>query len=236
MAIPIGKKCAVINCNHPAISRGLCGMHYKRQQRHGDTSDTHSKLVQGAKRQEHPLYSTWRTITRLSNGTAVCKEWLDINEFIQDVEGKPADGKYQFVRIDTTKPHSKENSYWKLIDSDVEERGKDAERMRKYSAKMREQNPDYFWGAELKKKYGITVEGYKIMVAQQNGVCAICSQPEKRVDHRNKKISRLAVDHCHATNRVRALLCHKCNAILGQAGDSIDLLEKCITYLKLHEK
>ena len=60
-------------------------------------------------------------------------------------------------------------------------------------------------------KYGITVEQYDEMLAQQNGVCAIC----KLVSTRGK----LFVDHDHACcpgqkaggKCVRGLLCSSCN-------------------------
>ena len=57
-------------------------------------------------------------------------------------------------------------------------------------------------------QYGITLEQYEAMLAAQNGCCAICrtSPTEKR---------QLHVDHCHATGRVRALLCSPCNTQLG---------------------
>jgi hypothetical protein len=58
------------------------------------------------------------------------------------------------------------------------------------------------------KVYGITEEQYNAMLAAQKNVCAICGGPPRRK-------RRLAVDHCHATGRVRALLCDPCNLKLG---------------------
>lgn len=60
----------------------------------------------------------------------------------------------------------------------------------------------------MKKIYGITVEIYNQMLADQGGKCKICEAlpTEKRM---------LAVDHCHTTGKVRALLCHTCNNLLG---------------------
>lgn len=57
-------------------------------------------------------------------------------------------------------------------------------------------------------KYGITQDQYEQMEEAQGKVCAICQQPQAgRL--------RLAVDHCHETGRVRALLCATCNGGLG---------------------
>ncbi|MGQ5576747.1 endonuclease VII domain-containing protein [Streptomyces sp. ECR3.8] len=59
----------------------------------------------------------------------------------------------------------------------------------------------------LKLRYGITIEQYEQMLASQRGGCAICgSFPGGK---------RLAVDHCHVTGRVRALLCPQCNRSIG---------------------
>lgn len=79
---------------------------------------------------------------------------------------------------------------------------------------------------ELSRKYGITVEQFEAMVLVQNNLCAIChKKPNKRA---------LSVDHCHKTGSIRELLCQKCNTILGQAGDSVEILIKAIKYLEKH--
>jgi len=56
------------------------------------------------------------------------------------------------------------------------------------------------------KKFGLTQEQFNTLLSQQNGLCAICGKPPKRV---------LAIDHDHVTGRVRGLLCSKCNLNLG---------------------
>jgi hypothetical protein len=64
------------------------------------------------------------------------------------------------------------------------------------------------------------------MVEQQAGLCAICGgQP-------NGPGRRLHVDHCHMTGRRRALLCAKCNTMLGLADDVPERLESAATYLR----
>lgn len=47
-----------------------------------------------------------------------------------------------------------------------------------------------------------------------------------------KKATRLQIDHCHRTGKVRGLLCARCNRALGQFGDSIKGLMKAVNYLK----
>src|SRR5690242_17926963 len=56
----------------------------------------------------------------------------------------------------------------------------------------------------LQREYGISTADYEEMLDQQHGVCAIC--------HRAPGAGQpLAVDHDHATGRVRQLLCGPCN-------------------------
>jgi hypothetical protein len=81
------------------------------------------------------------------------------------------------------------------------------------------------------KDYGLDAHGYVAMLEAQKGVCAICGRPERRVDGNSRKTKDLAVDHCHATNRVRALLCSNCNTAIGLLDDNPDLLSKARAYL-----
>ena len=84
---------------------------------------------------------------------------------------------------------------------------------------------------KLKHKYNMTVEDYDYLWEQQNGVCAICGQ-EETMKHQNGKTTRLSVDHNHKTGKVRGLLCRKCNIVIGNAKDNIDILFKAIQYLR----
>src|ERR1700730_4434188 len=68
--------------------------------------------------------------------------------------------------------------------------------------------------ASYKRRYGITFEQYEDMFAEQGGVCAACGKPEKKFSNKSKQITRLHVDHCHKTGRVRGLLCNDCNTAL----------------------
>ena len=79
------------------------------------------------------------------------------------------------------------------------------------------------------KKYSVSVEEYNAMLEAQNKVCAICKQPETaRV---NNKVKRLSIDHNHETGKVRGLLCHNCNILIGQAKDNVKILHNAAEYL-----
>ena len=77
-------------------------------------------------------------------------------------------------------------------------------------------------------------ENYKIMRENQNGVCALCSRPERRQHAVTGTTWDLAIDHCHETGLVRGLLCNSCNRGLGLLGDKVETLEKVLLYLKKH--
>lgn len=81
----------------------------------------------------------------------------------------------------------------------------------------------------LRRKYQITPETYETLFNQQNGVCAICLNPEAGDE-------KLAVDHAHATKSNRGLLCKKCNMAIGLLRDDPVLLENAKMYLIKHSK
>ncbi len=87
---------------------------------------------------------------------------------------------------------------------------------------------DLFLNNELKFKFGISLEQYEAMLLAQNHSCSICGVPAAEL----KK--RMSVDHDHATGKVRALLCHHCNAGLGYFKDNEQILTKAIKYLYEH--
>lgn len=78
---------------------------------------------------------------------------------------------------------------------------------------------------QKKNRYGLSAEEYYSIFKKQNNKCAICCQ---EFSDNNKAF----VDHCHKTNKVRGLLCTRCNTLLGMAKDNISILESAITYLK----
>ena len=95
----------------------------------------------------------------------------------------------------------------------------DKERYRINPAKRKDQ----VRGSRL-KKYGIDEMIYEQMLSLQNGACLICLQKERG----NRKLS---VDHCHATQRVRGLLCRACNLALGHLKDNPYLCQRASQYL-----
>ena len=76
-------------------------------------------------------------------------------------------------------------------------------------------------------KFGVDVEQYDAAMARQKGVCAICERP-----CRDTNGKELAIDHDHATQRFRGLLCRRCNAALGMFDDDPERLSRAARYLR----
>lgn len=82
-------------------------------------------------------------------------------------------------------------------------------------------SPENIRRDSLRIRYGLTVEQYDEMVEAQEGRCAICRRDVK-----------LCVDHDHDTGKVRALLCHRCNILVGAVESP--LFEKVLAYVEVH--
>ena len=93
----------------------------------------------------------------------------------------------------------------------------------RYRAKSQEDIRD----RDLKKAYGIGIDEYNALYAQQGGCCAICATHSE-----NAPKKRLYVDHNHLTGVVRGLLCGNCNAGLGLLKDDIDVIIAALAYLQ----
>jgi len=72
----------------------------------------------------------------------------------------------------------------------------------------------------LANKYGLQEGDVREMLEAQGGLCAIC-----------RSAPAIHIDHDHATGAVRGMLCFRCNAALGQLGDSPATLVRAARYL-----
>jgi hypothetical protein len=82
----------------------------------------------------------------------------------------------------------------------------------------------------------ISKDDYEKMLEEQNNVCKLCKNPETVSNSpKSSGPNRLAIDHCHKTDKIRGLLCRSCNLMLGNAKDSIELLQEAIDYLQKHQ-
>lgn len=102
-----------------------------------------------------------------------------------------------------------------------------------YQKEYRATIPNITRDKQLQRDFGITLAKYNKMLDDQGGVCAICEKPE--FAKRSGKIRQLAVDHCHDTGRVRALLCTSCNPMIGYSKDDPEVLRRAAEYLERHK-
>lgn len=86
---------------------------------------------------------------------------------------------------------------------------------------------------KIKTQYGLLWEDFLSLYVAQNQSCAICKTPLALFGPINTNVA--CVDHCHKSNKVRGLLCKKCNLGIGYLNDSVDNCKSAIKYLKAHQ-
>lgn len=97
-----------------------------------------------------------------------------------------------------------------------------------HARKSRIKNKEKMRNKQLLKSFGITIEQYNAMLLNQKGRCALCGNGPEYDD------KSFAVDHCHKTGKVRAILCRGCNVGIGNLRDDPELLIKAAEYIKIH--
>jgi hypothetical protein len=81
----------------------------------------------------------------------------------------------------------------------------------------------------IPSKYGITISEFNDMFIKQYGKCACCNSDFKM---NGKPSERACVDHNHKTNKVRDLLCGRCNLAAGNVQDSSFKARQLASYLE----
>lgn len=232
--VPVGKLCSCYGCKKVSVSKGLCDTHRKRMARHGHLEST--RAADWGKREAHPLYGYWQSLRRSQQ--AELGAWYDdFWRFVSDVGERPA-GNPLLIRLDASGRWAPDNVMWceskggpARDDEHRVKRKTRAEYMRNYAAMRRAADPFHEVANTLRRDHGITLDDYERLLETQKGVCAICGRGEVRRDERTGTPYRLAIDHCHATNELRGLLCSMCNHAIGYLDDSPELLRRAIIYL-----
>lgn len=82
------------------------------------------------------------------------------------------------------------------------------------------------------KNVGLTEEDYHKILEEQGGCCPICSTPlTATVGLGSSRAGKPHIDHDHVTGKMRGLLCHLCNSLLGHARDNQTILLNARKYL-----
>lgn len=73
-------------------------------------------------------------------------------------------------------------------------------------------------------RYGLTVAQYNAMLVASKGNCQLCGKPLPK--------TRINIDHDHKTNKVRGLLCVRCNSGIGFFFDDPAYMRQAIAYIE----
>jgi hypothetical protein len=178
---------------------------------------------QAEKRANSNQRRMWNRMLRHCRGV---HGWSSISDFINDVGQSPKPN-YFVAPIDATKPVGPENFTWSEPQYDHSTRdGRNAS-----SRSYRDNDPRKYRDRHLRREFGLDgIEAFDEKFAEQDGVCAICSQPETAM--RRNKVLPLHVDHDHKNGLARGLLCTACNLGIGQLRDSPELLQRAIAYIE----
>jgi hypothetical protein len=150
-----------------------------------------------------------------------CSEAKPVSEFYRNL--KRRDGLYGYCK----KCSDGQSSSWK-------KRNASAVKQMRVRSKLRD--PNRYRRAAIKSTYGLTESAYEAMLVAQNGKCAIqsCGKHLRSIFHgRSQDRKSLAcVDHDHVTGRVRALLCNRCNYVVGCVEKHGDIVSDAHAYLR----
>jgi len=154
--------------------------------------------------------------------------WNSFADFVRDIGEPPADGSV-ITPVDASRPLGPSNFCWSPR---ARYDKKTREGRRAYSREHRSANYARYRAAGLRKSFGMELHEYEALHSDQNGLCAICGQPETHT--RGGMPINLAVDHDHEHGHVRALLCGDCNKGIGNFREDVDRLRKAAAYLEHH--
>lgn len=94
-------------------------------------------------------------------------------------------------------------------------------RLREYRKVNPEKAKIYDKKGRFKMKYGISLEQLEKLKKHNDYKCWIC----------NRIHPKLFMDHCHATGKLRGMLCPSCNTYLGVIQDSVESAQRLLNYL-----
>lgn len=97
----------------------------------------------------------------------------------------------------------------------------------RYAERRREQYVKRGRAEYLRRLYGIELEEFDRLLAEQGGRCAICQTPAPQADEK-----AFCVDHDHVTGAVRGILCRPCNSGIGHLRDEPAIIRAALAYLE----
>ena len=111
----------------------------------------------------------------------------------------------------------------------------DPEQHKKLKEKKNEWNrSEKYYDMYYGKRFGVSYRALVAMLASQNGLCGNIWCSCKIVLPPSEGEQRACVDHNHETGKVRALLCVRCNTVLGHIEKNQNLIPGLMYYLNKH--
>ena len=108
----------------------------------------------------------------------------------------------------------------------IKNKDRQSKRQKEYKIK----NKDKIMDIGLRYNFNLTLDQYNKMLSDQNNSCKVCNT------HESELTRKLAVDHCHTTDKIRGLLCMNCNTSLGHLKEDTKIMQKLIEYVKEHNE
>ena len=112
-----------------------------------------------------------------------------------------------------------------LLERQRLQRAADREKYREKTRRFFAANPDkktLYRDRHLRQRYGISLAERERLFVEQGCRCACCG---------TDTTTKWCLDHNHETRRVRGVVCHNCNSMLGHAKDALSRLHAGIQYL-----
>ena len=101
--------------------------------------------------------------------------------------------------------------------------------MRRYYEENKERLRAYARDYQRRRRYELDAEAYAALIKKQKGRCAACG----RTDPGPKG---WIVDHDHKANKVRGIVCHKCNVVIGSIERNAYNIKKLFLYVLTHSQ
>jgi hypothetical protein len=138
-------------------------------------------------------------------------------------EEKPEDEKPDEKRAQPSFRPSKQDPFYLGLRLDLRKARRDARRKSDNARRRQRWATDADFRDRCRaRSHGLSLQDYRAMLERQGKVCGICKTPGKP----------LCVDHCHATGKVRGLLCRDCNLGLGNYKDNPVSTRAATAYLE----
>lgn len=228
--------CTHSGCDRLHKAKGFCHAHYQQWKSFGETWDFGLKPHRGRKPCTFPGCGKDRFARGLCAGHAAqVRKGQELRELAKP-RPQAADGYafcsacQQFWPIDCFSWRSNRNQPQPTC---MDCRAASARELNRKPSAVRTRRA---W--RLRRTYGIEPGEYAARYIEQGGLCPICRQsiPNLLEDLDVDMRVGAGIDHCHATGRVRGLLCSGCNRGLGSFNDDVERLQRAIEYLKTHEQ